>query len=131
MTTRPESTGDATGVPSTGASRVGSVQRASGPQGAVARAGPLGRLRPFPFHPVLLAAYPVLFLFAQNLAEVGLGETYQPIMRASAVADRHHARCGPRAVGRAPRRAHRLRVRHHLVRVRLCPRPREAAGPVA
>jgi len=52
----------------------------------VARAGPLGRLRPFPFHPVLLAAYPVLFLFAQNLAEVGLGETYQPILRASAVA---------------------------------------------
>lgn len=44
------------------------------------------RLRPIPFHPVLLAAYPVLFLFAQNLTEVGLGETYQPILRATAVA---------------------------------------------
>jgi len=39
-----------------------------------------------PFHPILLAAYPVLFLFAQNLSEVGLGETYQPILRAAAVA---------------------------------------------
>lgn len=46
----------------------------------------MGRLRPFPFHPLLLAAYPVLFLFAQNLTEVGLGETYQPILRAAAVA---------------------------------------------
>jgi hypothetical protein len=46
----------------------------------------LARLRPFPYHPVLLAAYPVLFLFAQNLGEVGLGETYQPIVRAAVVA---------------------------------------------
>jgi hypothetical protein len=46
----------------------------------------LARLRPFPFHPLLLAAYPVLFLFAQNLTEVGLDETYQPILRAAAVA---------------------------------------------
>jgi hypothetical protein len=35
---------------------------------------------------VLLAAYPVLFLYAQNLTEVGLGETYQPILRAAVVA---------------------------------------------
>jgi hypothetical protein len=52
----------------------------------VSRGGLLTRLRPFPFHPVLLAAYPVLFLFAQNLSEVALGETYQPILRATAVA---------------------------------------------
>jgi hypothetical protein len=44
------------------------------------------RLRPFPFHPLLLAAYPVLFLFSENLAEVALGETFQPILRAMAVA---------------------------------------------
>lgn len=50
------------------------------------RGGLLNRLRPFPFHPVLVAAYPVLFLFAQNLSEVNLAETYQPILRASAVA---------------------------------------------
>ena len=43
-------------------------------------------MRPFPFHPLLLAAYPVLFLFAQNLTEVALGETYQPILRAAAAA---------------------------------------------
>ena len=43
-------------------------------------------LRPFPFHPLLLAAYPVLFLFSENLAEVALGETFQPILRAMAVA---------------------------------------------
>ena len=48
--------------------------------------GIVARLRPFPFHPVLLAAYPVLFLFAQNLSEVNLAETYQPILRAGAVA---------------------------------------------
>jgi hypothetical protein len=52
----------------------------------VAATGLRSRLRPFPFHPVLLAAYPVLFLFAQNLTEVGVGETYQPILRAAAVA---------------------------------------------
>jgi hypothetical protein len=52
----------------------------------VARTALGTRLRPFPFHPVLLAAYPVLFLFAQNLSEVALGETYQPILRAGAVA---------------------------------------------
>ncbi len=43
-------------------------------------------MRPFPFHPLLLAAYPVLFLFSENLAEVALGETFQPILRAMAVA---------------------------------------------
>ena len=44
------------------------------------------RLRPFPFHPLLLAAYPVLFLFSENLSEVAFGETFQPILRAVAVA---------------------------------------------
>lgn len=52
----------------------------------MARRGLAARLRPIPFHPLLLAAYPVLFLFAQNLTEVGIGETYQPILRAAAVA---------------------------------------------
>ena len=42
------------------------------------------RLRPFPFHPLLLAAYPVLFLFSENLSEVAFGETFQPILRAVA-----------------------------------------------
>jgi hypothetical protein len=63
------------------------------PASTTARPGRGGRLasmrsgvRPFPFHPLLLAAYPVLFLFAQNLTEVALGETYQPILRAAAVA---------------------------------------------
>ena len=44
------------------------------------------RLRPFPFHPLLLAAYPVLFLFSENLSEVAFGETFQPILRAVAAA---------------------------------------------
>jgi hypothetical protein len=44
------------------------------------------RLRPFPFHPILLAAYPVLFLFSENLSEVAFGETFQPILRAVSVA---------------------------------------------
>ncbi len=46
----------------------------------------MARMRPFPFHPMLLAAYPVLFLFSENLAEVAVGETFQPILRAVAVA---------------------------------------------
>jgi len=86
VTTRPESTGGAAGAPSVGADRTGSVQQAGRPPGAVARGGLRAKLRPFPFHPILLAAYPVLFLFAQNLSEVALGETYQPILRAAAVA---------------------------------------------
>ena len=35
---------------------------------------------------MLLAAYPVLFLFSENLSEVAFGETFQPILRAVAVA---------------------------------------------
>ncbi|MFN8519066.1 MAG: hypothetical protein U0667_06690 [Chloroflexota bacterium] len=86
MTTPPESTGGAAGAPSVGADRTGLVRQAGRPPGAVARGGLRARLRPFPFHPILLAAYPVLFLFAQNLSEVALGETYQPILRAATVA---------------------------------------------
>src|SRR5664279_1937792 len=44
------------------------------------------RWKPFPFHPLLLAAYPVLFLLSENLSEVAFGETFQPILRAMAVA---------------------------------------------
>ena len=80
-------TGGADATPSQGARREGSVGGDRGAKpGAVTRTGLRGRLRPFPFHPVLLAAYPVLFLFAQNLTEVGLGETYQPILRAATIA---------------------------------------------
>ncbi|MET0773381.1 MAG: hypothetical protein ABWZ82_09880 [Candidatus Limnocylindrales bacterium] len=87
MTTGPSIAGDADAAPSQSARLSGAVARDPGPSGAtMARTGLLGRLRPFPFHPVLLAAYPVLFLFAQNLAEVGVGETYQPILRAATVA---------------------------------------------
>lgn len=35
---------------------------------------------------MLLAAYPVLFLFSENLSEVAFGETFQPILRAVVVA---------------------------------------------
>ena len=44
------------------------------------------RWKPIPFHPLLLAAYPVLFLLSENLSEVAFGETFQPILRAMAVA---------------------------------------------
>jgi hypothetical protein len=40
------------------------------------------RFRPWPIHTLLFAAYPVLFLFAQNLAEVTLGELVSPLGRA-------------------------------------------------
>lgn len=53
---------------------------------AASVAGRASRVRPFPFHPLLLAAYPVLFLFSENLSEVALGETFQPILRAAALA---------------------------------------------
>ena len=87
MTSGPLSAGDADAAPSQAARLSGSVARGPAPSGATsARDGLRGRLRPFPFHPVLFAAYPVLFLFAQNLTEVGLGETYQPILRAATVA---------------------------------------------
>ncbi len=85
VTTGPVSAGHVGAAPSQDAQRSGTP--GPGPRGATrARTGRLARLRPFPFHPVLIAAYPVLFLYAQNLAEVGLGETYQPILRAAAVA---------------------------------------------
>ena len=38
--------------------------------------------RPLPFHAVLLAAYPVLFLFADNLAEVTTRDVVPPLGRA-------------------------------------------------
>ena len=59
---------------------------ASGGDLRVATPPRTSRLRPFPFHPLLLAAYPVLFLFSENLSEVAFGETFQPILRAVAVA---------------------------------------------
>ena len=37
------------------------------------------RLLPLPFHPLLLAAYPILVLFAQNQSEVRPGETVEPV----------------------------------------------------
>lgn len=39
-------------------------------------------MRPFPLHPLLLAAYPILFLFAQNLTEVTVGDVIPPAGRA-------------------------------------------------
>lgn len=39
-------------------------------------------LRPLPVHPFLLAAYLILFLFAENLSEVTLGEVLPPLGRA-------------------------------------------------
>jgi hypothetical protein len=41
------------------------------------------RLLPVPFHPLLLAAYPILLLFAENQAEVPLGEVVEPIVGAA------------------------------------------------
>jgi hypothetical protein len=57
--------------------------RHAGPSSDPPRAS---RWKPFPFHPLLLAAYPVLFLLSENLSEVAFGETFQPILRAMAVA---------------------------------------------
>ena len=37
------------------------------------------RERPFPLHPLLVAAYPVLFLYAQNLGELELTELVGPL----------------------------------------------------
>jgi hypothetical protein len=52
---------------------------------AVAVAEPLARrswpVRPLPFHTLLLGAYPVLFLFAENLAEVQLRDVIPPLGR--------------------------------------------------
>lgn len=39
-------------------------------------------LRPLPLHPLLLAAYPILFLFAENLSEVSVGDVIPPVGRA-------------------------------------------------
>ena len=38
--------------------------------------------RPLPLHPLMFAAYPVVFLFAQNLTEVTVGEVVPPLGRA-------------------------------------------------
>lgn len=44
------------------------------------------RLWPFPIHPLLVAAYPILLAYSENLAEVELPETFQPILVAVGVA---------------------------------------------
>lgn len=67
------------------ASAMDGVPRTDAPA-TPARPGQGSRWWPFPVHPVLLAAYPVLFLFSENLTEVALGETFQPILRAAAIA---------------------------------------------
>ena len=46
----------------------------TGPTGILSRS----RLLPIPFHPLLLAAYPILLLFAENQAEVGVRELVEP-----------------------------------------------------
>lgn len=38
------------------------------------------RWRPVPFHPLLFAAYPALFLYAQNLGEVSLDDVIGPLV---------------------------------------------------
>src|SRR5688572_17679865 len=38
-------------------------------------------MRPWPVHTLLFAAYGVLFLFAENVAEVALGEVLPPLAR--------------------------------------------------
>ncbi|MET0773109.1 MAG: hypothetical protein ABWZ82_08505 [Candidatus Limnocylindrales bacterium] len=44
------------------------------------------RLWPFPVHPLLVAIYPILLAYADNLAEVRLSEVSHPILGALAVA---------------------------------------------
>lgn len=48
--------------------------------GLRARAGTPWRAQPPPFHPLLLAAYPVLFLYGQNLGELTLGDLPTPLV---------------------------------------------------
>ena len=43
------------------------------------RLGTPWRERPFPLHPLLVAAYPVLFLYGQNLGELELPELVGPL----------------------------------------------------
>src|SRR5688572_8432048 len=43
---------------------------------------PASRTRPWPVHTLLFAAYAVLFLFAENLANVAVGEVAPPLVRA-------------------------------------------------
>ncbi|MFN8521449.1 MAG: hypothetical protein U0667_19170, partial [Chloroflexota bacterium] len=45
-----------------------------------------GRLWPFPIHPLLIAAYPILLAYSDNLAEVVLSEIVRPLLGALAVA---------------------------------------------
>ncbi len=40
--------------------------------------------RPLPLHPILLAAYPILFLWSQNLAEVTLADALPPLAQVTA-----------------------------------------------
>jgi hypothetical protein len=55
---------------------------ASAGSSGVERRGSASRVRPWPVHPLLLAAYAVLFLFAENIAEVTFGEIVQPLTQA-------------------------------------------------
>ena len=41
------------------------------------------RGRPFPVHPLLLAAYPVLFLYGQNLGELEPSDLVGPLVAVS------------------------------------------------
>lgn len=36
-------------------------------------------IRPLPFHPLLVAAYPVLFLYSFNIKEMSIGDVYSPL----------------------------------------------------
>jgi hypothetical protein len=55
----------------------------SRPAGADGRPGPSVERRPIPFHPLLLAAFPVLFLFAENaVQQVTLDPLWTPLAAA-------------------------------------------------
>src|SRR5215211_1610427 len=47
--------------------------------GGVAQGSPASGLLNIPFHPVLVAAYPILYLFARNLGEVDPAEVVGPL----------------------------------------------------
>src|SRR4051812_11414064 len=57
-------------------------ERSSGRAGIAGAVGRNLRLCPPPLHPILFAAYPVLFLFAQNLNDVTTREVVNPLEQA-------------------------------------------------
>src|SRR4051812_6893841 len=59
-------------------------ERSSGRAGIAGAVGRNLRLWPPPLHPILLAAYPVLFLYAQNLNDVTTREVVNPLEQAIA-----------------------------------------------